>query len=188
MNSINLDSQIQIRYMDTKHPLAHVMSGTIFCVCSALRFQLGKLRQKRWRSGCKNKKKKTGLWQNQSPRAMNLSSHVSRQVPHPRKVRLHPKVRGYPQPREPVATKEESRDVDFSESEQGGPVACKTATGEPHASKKSDCREPAREDQELKGQNGHTIYTCLQPQSTIRKQYSRSLGEIYGREQNDPVR
>ena len=47
---------------------------------------------------------------------------------------------------EPVATKEESGDVDLSESETeseedltGKPVACKTATGKPYASSKSDC-------------------------------------------------
>ena len=36
--------------------------------------------------------------------------------------------------------------------------------------------QTAREAQKLSGQNGHTIYTCLQSQSTIRKQYSRSSG------------
>ena len=47
----------------------------------------------------------------------------------------------------PVATKEESGDVDLSESETGSeenvtgkPVACKTATWKPHASSKSDCQ------------------------------------------------
>ena len=46
----------------------------------------------------------------------------------------------------PVATKEESGDVDLSESETeseedvtGKPVACKTATGKLYASSKSDC-------------------------------------------------
>ena len=60
----------------------------------------------------------------------------------------------------PVATEEESGDVDLSESETGSQ---EDVTGKPNASK-------------LKGQNGHTIYTCLQPQSTRRKQYSRSSG------------
>ena len=34
----------------------------------------------------------------------------------------------------------------------------------------------AREVLKVKEKNGHTIYTFLQPQSTIRKQYSRSSG------------
>ena len=52
-----------------------------------------------------------------------------------------------PATEEPVATKEESEDVDLSESETGSdedvtwkPVACKTATGKPYASSKSDCQ------------------------------------------------
>ena len=77
----------------------------------------------------------------------------------------------------PAATKEESGDVDLSESETGSeedvtgkPVACKTAAGKPYAPSKSDCQGgPQR-------QNGHTIYKCLQPQFIIRKQYSRSSG------------
>ena len=47
----------------------------------------------------------------------------------------------------PIATKEESGDVDLSESETGceedvtgRPVAHKTATGTPYASSKSDCQ------------------------------------------------
>ena len=60
-----------------------------------------------------------------------------------------------------VATKEESWDVDLSESETWSqeeavterPVACKTATGKPNASSKSD--------RKLKEKDGHTIYTCL---------------------------
>ena len=47
----------------------------------------------------------------------------------------------------PVATKEESGDVDISESEIGSeedvtgkPVAYTTATGKPYASSKSDCQ------------------------------------------------
>ena len=52
-----------------------------------------------------------------------------------------------PATEEPVATKEESEDVDLSESETGSdedvtwkPVAKKTATGKPYASSKSDCQ------------------------------------------------
>ena len=37
--------------------------------------------------------------------------------------------------------------------------------------------QKAREVQKLRGQKGHTIYTCLQPQFITRKQYSRSSGK-----------
>ena len=47
--------------------------------------------------------------------------------------------------------------------------------------------QPASAVHELKEQNGHTIYTCLQPRVTIRKQSSRSSGGIYGREHDDFV-
>ena len=63
---------------------------------------------------------------------------------------------------EPVATKEESGDVDLTESETGSeedvtgkPVAYKTATaGNPM----HPVTQTAREVQKLKRQNGHTIY------------------------------
>ena len=83
---INLDPKIQIRYADTKHQLAVILTkgnftrdewnnllhllninhfSSLYC---AQNFSL----TKRWRRGHKNKKKKTGLWQSQ-----NLSSTVS---------------------------------------------------------------------------------------------------------------
>ena len=37
--------------------------------------------------------------------------------------------------------------------------------------------QTARDVQKLKGQNGHTIYTCLQPQFITRKQNLRLSGE-----------
>ena len=48
--------------------------------------------------------------------------------------------------------------------------------------------QPAKVVQKLKKKNGHTMYTCLQPRFTIRKQFSRSSrGSIYGREHDDPM-
>ena len=65
--------------------ISHVTNGTTFFICStsaisalsaALRNSAWLAAPKRWRRGCKNKKKKTGLWQNPSLWAMNLTSTV----------------------------------------------------------------------------------------------------------------
>ena len=79
-----------------------------------------------------------------------------------------------------VAT-EESGDVDLSESETweswrrcDSETRClQNSYGE---TSMHPVNQTTREVQKLKGQNGHTIYSCLQPQSTIREQYSRSSG------------
>ena len=171
----------------------HMTNGIIFFICSThqpfqlhlLRweFQLDKLHHN---DGAKDagarRRKKCGKIEIYSDEPV---FSCFRQVPHPLKVWLHPKVRGYSwlrgnrragwqdiqnptqrrvlkrdckmhtlafwwrQPRgKPVATKEESGDV------TGTRVAFKKAT-----------------------EKRHTIYTCLQPQFTIRKQSSRSSGE-----------
>ena len=91
-----------------------------------------------------------------------------------------------------VATKEESSTVDLSESEtwsfheeeaKGRPVAYTTVTGKPGASSKSENSEILK----LKERNGHTIYTCLQPQCLTWKQYSRSSEKAIEREPADPM-
>ena len=80
----------------------HLMSGIIFFVCStssisvlfvALRISACLAAPKRWRSGCKNKKNKTGMWQNQSPWRWTWLQ-LSR-VPHPWTIRLRHKARGF---------------------------------------------------------------------------------------------
>ena len=81
----------------------------------------------------------------------------------------------------PVATKEESGDVDLSESE----------TWSLHLLLKQQLRgnpmhpvnETTREVQKLKESNGHTIYTCLQPQFITWKQSSRSSGKSTNEDQ-----
>ena len=52
------------------------------------------------------------------------------------------------------------------------PIANETATGKPCASSKPDCQGGPK----AVRKNGHTIFMCLQPQFTIRKQSSRSSG------------
>ena len=76
-----------------------------------------------------------------------------------------------------VATKEESGDVDLSESETGSeedvtgqPVANKTAAGGTLSIHKN---QTARESPKAE-KTVVTLYACLQPQLTIRKQSSRS--------------
>ena len=85
-----------------------------------------------------------------------------------------------------VATEEDSGEEDISESETGSeedvtgkPVACQTATEKP-------CASSAREVQKLKGENGHTTCTCLQPQVTHGSSLLDRQG-IYGREHDDPM-
>ena len=81
----------------------------------------------------------------------------------------------------PVATKEESGDVDLSESE----------TWSLHLLLKQQLRgnpmhpvnQTTREVQKLKESNGHTIYTCLQPQFITWKQSSRSSGKSTNEDQ-----
>ena len=103
---INLDPKIQIRYIDTKHQLADILTKGIFTrdewnnlvhlftisffssLCCAQNFSL----TSRWRRGYKNEKKKTGLWQNQSRRRWTWLQ-LSRQVPHPWTIRLRQKAR-----------------------------------------------------------------------------------------------
>ena len=88
----------------------------------------------------------------------------------------------------PVATKEESGNVDLSEPETWSlheeevtvrPVASETATGKPNASSKSDQPKVPK----LKEENGHTIYTCLQPQFITWKESSRSSGKSTNEDQ-----
>ena len=69
--------------------------------------------------------------------------------------------------------------MDLSESETGSedgvtgkPVAYKKATGNPM----HPANQAAREVPKLKGQDGHTTYTGLQPQSITWRQSSRSSG------------
>ena len=71
-----------------------------------------------------------------------------------------------------VATKDVSGDVDLSESETWS-FQEEAVTGKPmHPANKT-----AREFQKLKEKHDHTIFSCLQPQFTIRKQFSRSSGK-----------
>ena len=160
------------------------------------------------------KRKKRSVAKSKST-ATNLSSQ-ERQVPHPRKVGLHPKVWGYSQlwtsllegwtefqnptqrrvlkrdckmhtfsgwwtqpPRNLSLQKRNQEKWTFPNLKlgvkkiwQGNRLLIKQLRGNPVHS----ANQTAREVQKLKGQNGHTINTCLQPQSTVRKQFSRSSG------------
>ena len=81
-----------------------------------------------------------------------------------------------------LSLQKRNQDVDISESETcnvqeeavlARPIANKTAVEKPHASS----IQTARKVQKLNEKYGHTIYTYLQPQLTIRKQSSRSSGK-----------
>ena len=78
--------------------ISHVTSETIFFICStsaisALFAALTKAAPKRWQKGCRSKKEKKEVWQNRNLQRRTCLL-MFRQVPHPRKVRLHPKARG----------------------------------------------------------------------------------------------
>ena len=108
---INLDSKIQIKYVDTntnsqtswQKGISHVMSETIFFICltsailvhsAALRISAWPAAPKRWRKGCKNRKERTGSWQSQSRRRWTWPS-LSRQVLRLCRIRLRRKAQGY---------------------------------------------------------------------------------------------
>ena len=152
-----------------------------------------------------------------------------RQLPHPRKIRLHPKVGDTHSCGETWEQDERKfeirRSVEFSSAaarcipwrvdghSNGETCANKRrirgcghfriwdlefsrrgSDGETHCLSKQRRRNPmhpvnqtTREVQKLKEKNGHTIYTWVQPQFTMRKQSSRSSGKIYGREHDDPM-
>ena len=110
---INLDPKIETRYIDTKHELAEILttrtltreSETVFLVCStsaisslsaALRISAWWAALKRCRKGYRSKREKKQLWQNRNlQRRTCLLMFL--QVPHPRKIWLHPRVRVYSQ-------------------------------------------------------------------------------------------
>ena len=71
------------RHIDQKVIIWHVMSGTIFFICStsaistifaALRISAW-LAAPKWRRGCNIKQKKKGLWQHQSPQSSSSVNH-----------------------------------------------------------------------------------------------------------------
>ena len=66
---INLEPKIQIKYIDTKNQLAreisHVMSGTIFCVCSTVAISAPSTVSKRCRKEHKKMQVKKESQQNQ---------------------------------------------------------------------------------------------------------------------------
>ena len=98
------------------------------------------------------------------------------------------------QHRIPMSTKEESGDVDLSESETGSlheeeevtgkPVAYKTANGIPYASSKSDCQGGPKA---VKEENwSHNLY--ISPATVHHMEAVFSIvRNIYGREHDDPM-
>ena len=61
-----------------------------FQLLAALRIPAWQAALQRWRRGCRNKKEKK-VWRNRNLQRWS-SLHMFRQVPHPQKVRMHPKV------------------------------------------------------------------------------------------------
>ena len=90
----------------------------------------------------------------------------------------------------PVATKEESGDVDLSESETGSeenvtwkPVACKTATEKPYASSKSDRQGSPKAERTEWSHNLHVSPATVHHMEAVFS----IVGRIYGREHDDPM-
>ena len=110
---INLDSEIQTRYIDTKHQLAdistkgnftrdewnnllHLLNNSHFgCTCCAKNSSLMSC-PKTMAKRMQEPKEKKEVWQHRNLQRRTCLL-MFRKVPHPRKVRLHPKVRGYSQ-------------------------------------------------------------------------------------------
>ena len=104
----NLDSKVQIRYIDTKHQLADILTKCNFTrdewnnllhlLTSAMSALLAALRIPAWsaaqRNGCRNTSMKKEVWQNRNLQR-GTCLLMFRQFLHPRKVWLHPKVQGY---------------------------------------------------------------------------------------------
>ena len=76
-------------------------NGTVFFICStsaisallaAPRIPAWQAAPKRWQRGCRNRRKKKELWQNQNLQLWTCLQLI-RQVPHPRKIRMHPEAR-----------------------------------------------------------------------------------------------
>ena len=194
-------------------------TSAISALLAALRIPAWEAAPIRWRRGCRNKREKKEVWQNQNLQRWTCL-HMFRQVPHPRKVRLHPKVRGYSQLRrnmkarweeirnptqrrvlkrdckmrtlagwwmtateKPVATKEESGDVDLSESETGSeeeavterPIACRKATVKPYASRTAERIEWSH--------NLHTSPATVHHMEAVLS----IVRNIYKREHDDPM-
>ena len=90
----------------------------------------------------------------------------------------------------PVATKEESGDVDLSESETGSEedvtgklVACETAAGKPYAPGRSACQgRPKAEKTEW----SHNLRVSPATNHLLETVFSIVKG-IYGREHDDPI-
>ena len=72
VDRINLDSKIQIKYIDTKNQLSdiltkgisHVMSGIICCACSILAISALQLATLRWQNELNKNQEKNGSQQN----------------------------------------------------------------------------------------------------------------------------
>ena len=106
-----LDPKIQIRYIDTKHQLADILTRSNFTrdewnnllhlfntshfssLCCAQNFSLTCCPRKMAKRMQEQKEAKR-IVAKSKPTAMNLSSTVSA-IFHPRKIRLHQKARGY---------------------------------------------------------------------------------------------
>ena len=117
---IHLGPKIQNINSQTFWPkvISHVTGGTIFFICStsaisallaAQRIPVWQAVPKRWRTGRRSKKEKKEVWQNRNLQRRTCLL-MFRQVPHPRKVWLLPKVPGYSELRGiPKAGQEETQ-------------------------------------------------------------------------------
>ena len=212
---INLDSETQIRYLDTKHQLADILTKDNFTrdewhnllhlLFTALRIPAWWAAPKRWRKGCRNKREKKEVWQHRKlqrwtcllmfpARSSSAKSPIASKGP---EILIAP-GKTWKQDEKKFEIR---RSVEFSSATArcilwrvdghfkrgirgcgrfrvcnfqswGDPSLVKRLRGNPmHGSNQTNRRV-----QKLKEKNGHTIYTCLQPQFTVRKQYSRSSG------------
>ena len=154
------DPKIQIRYIDTKHHIADMLTKGIFTrdewnnllhlfnishsssLSAVLRISAWSAAPKRWRRGCKNQEKITGLWQHQSQRRWTWPS-LSRQVLHLWTVLSH---------RSPGILKVSSRLIGHS----GKPGVRSKRNSNPDAASSS---QGSRKDALLDGRSGKPVAT-----------------------------
>ena len=238
VDRINLDSKIQIRYLDTKHPLADIVTEGNFtreewnnllhvfnishfsytcCAKNSSLLSCSKTMAKRMQEQ-KRRRKKCGKIEIYSEELVvfscsdkflireksdciqksggyswlrwNLKAGWKEiQSPTQRRVlkcccKMHTLAGWWKQPQGNLSLQKRNQGmwtfpslklgvIIKKRKSWGDPLLIKKATAKRCASSESDCRGSPKAER----QNGHIVYTCLQPQFIIWKQSSRSSGQ-----------
>ena len=207
---INLDSEIQIRYIDTKHQLADILTKGNFtrddwnnllhlfnishvsstcCEKNSSLMRFSKTVAKRMQEQ-KGRRKKFGNIEIYSDELVFSCSDKFLIREKSDCIRKFGDTHSYGETMQDEEKFKIRRSVEFSSAT----ARCIPWRVDGHSNGVdiSESETGSEEDvtgevQKLNAQTGHTIYACLQPQFITRKQYSRSSGRIHGREHEDPT-